>query len=172
LAIVVLVNDKYQEKIKKERAKNKYTFGFFENTERDFLNTQKAYWEKKSHAWDRKDRKSLLREVLKEMAKPTLMIGLDEAGIKETPYLNESIKAKKNMILLDMNFVLDRTEILSPDSKMIEHAKRIYAIPAFYFPDPRDEYDSEFVGWFDGTYELVYFDFDYSYLEKKEYYRI
>lgn len=171
-AIVVLVNDKYQEKIKKERAKNKYTSGFFENTERDFLNAQKAYWEKKSHAWDRKDRKSLLREVLKEMVKPTLMISLDEAGIKETPYLDESIKAKKDIILLDMDFVLNKIEILSPKSKMIEYAKRIYTIPAFYFPT-REEYASDYYdGWLEGAFEEVYWECDYNYLDQKEYYRI
>ena len=175
-AILVLVNDRYQERIKKQRIEDEHTFGFFGNTKIDFLNDERARLEER---YPRRDRERIQRffqeHLLEERTYFAPVISLDEADIKETPYLDESIKAKKDIILLDMDLVLNKIEILSPRSKMIDCAKRIYTIPAFYFPDIRDDYAGQttpFVNYFKGQFEFSYSDLDYDYLGIQEYYKI
>jgi len=185
--ITVLVNDTYQERIKRGKIRSFQRDVGFErwNTENMFAwRTQKEYvdgrkrWllalrQQRSRSPTHNGPTGLTKWEEEEMFKnETLVIDLDEAGITENRYLEESIRAKKDTILLDMDFFVDEIK-LTNGQEMRHYLKRIYTIPAFWCPIRTKELTmSDFSYWFDDLYEILYFNLGYDYLAKREYNRI
>ncbi len=96
-----------------------------------------------------------------------LLINLDEAGIQESEYLNESIKANKKEILLSLDFVVTRIRTLSHREEKRDYLNRIYTIPAFHCPERDEAPHKDFVRFFEENFEQAYFGFQCDYLQKE-----
>ncbi len=176
LILLVLVNDKYQRELGKDIGFLSHFGIFFGNTKKEFLNMRNDYdlsWAKEIKKQD----KQPLREIIESIKKdrnPTLMISMNKVNIMENTYLNECIKAKKDIILLSMDIYLNRVK--SPkDGHLITnypYPKRIFPLPAFYFSRKSKFEDEDVLDWFNDLFRTVYFRFDYNYLNEKEYNRI
>jgi len=181
--IIGLVNDQYQKRTKKWRRSTRSlpidngvaewdTLGTFEwNTQKEYVDERKRRQlaiqreESNSHRHILEWREEVFRTE-------SWVIDLDEAGITENRYLEESIRAKKDIILLDMDFLVDAIE-LKPNQRMRDHLNKIYTIPAFWFRPRNVRLQlEEPYHWFDDLYEILYEKFDCLYLEKKKYSRI
>jgi len=184
--IMGLVNDQYQKRIKKWRRSTRSLPrehgieiwdppGTFEwKTQKEYVDERKRWLlalrreESNSHAYNRH-----IPEWQEEAFRnESLVIDLDEAGITENRYLEESIRAKKDIILLDMDFFVDEIE-LKPNQRMRDHLNRIYTIPAFWLrPRSLRLATEDPYRWFNDLYDILYENFDCLYLEKKKYSRI
>lgn len=171
--ILVLVNDMYQKEVGiGVRDSFSLEFGLlFKNTERQYLEAQSDYLAKETH----RTSGPLLRETAKNFRHSTFVIDLKEAGIIENSYLNESIRAKKSVILLDLEVILNKIEITPPGfgEETDNCLRRIYALPAFYVREGAGGVLGSgkiVTDRFDDLYETLYFCLDYNYLNRKKYY--
>jgi len=182
--ITVLVSGTYQERIKRGKIRSFQRDVGFErwNTESMFAwKTQKEFIDERKRwllAIRRKRSNSRtynrhIPEWQEEVFRnENLVIDLDEAGITENSYLEESVSAKKDIILLDMDFFVDEIK-LTNGQEMRHYLKRIYTIPAFWCPQEKEEFTlTDFYHWFDDLYEILYFNLGYDYLAKRKYNRI
>ena len=181
LIVLVLVNDKYQREVSKDTIYPLHFGIFFGNTQKEFLNMQNAYdlslaKEIKKLRYEQYGRDRSPRELIKNRRRfenPTLMIPTNKVNIIENTYLNESIEARKDIILLSMDIYLDR--ITGPGGSLITnypYPKRIFPLLAYHFPWESEFEDRGIKAWFDNLFRNEYFNFDYDYLSEKEYHRI
>jgi len=179
--ITVLVSGKYQERIKRGKIRSFQRDVGFErwNTENMFAwTTQKEYVDGRkrwllaiSREWSNSRTYDRHIPEWQEEAfrNESLVIDLDEAGITENSYLEESVRAKKDIILLDMDFFVDEIK-LTNGRQMRPYYDRIYTIPAFWCPIRTKELTMwDFSYWFDDLYEILYSNLGYDYLKKREY---
>ena len=166
-ARLALVNDRYQERIKKQWKKHSAPPLLFGNTKKDYLEVLNTY----EKELDRLE-KSVVKQMFKGDLHRTLMISLDEAEITQSQYLDDSIKKAKDIILLHADFVLSEAKTLLRDSIMIDCVERIYAIPVFYFQEKEGYPWLLCSNWFEQEYDSFHMDFDYDYPTKRDYCRI
>jgi len=178
--IVVLVNKEYLERTKKDIVTNDFRFRDSEfewntgnmfrwKSQREYVNERKKWLLARPRHLEKSG--GHIQEWEEEMFKEeTLLIELDEAEIVESPYLKESIRAKKQIILLGIDFFVHDID-LSYCHTIKNYYTRIYTIPAFYCTGEDKEFGEEYgvPHWFDKLYEFLYFNLDYGYLEKREY---
>ncbi|HDY67475.1 MAG TPA: hypothetical protein ENH85_06775 [Candidatus Scalindua sp.] len=105
IVLLALVNDVYQ----KELGGDYFPFGPLEllckSTEEEFLQARDTYFSSTNEDPIRE----LLRSTEKQKAfNPTLVIDLKDTGIIENSYLEKSIEAKKRVILLSVDIVLNK----------------------------------------------------------------
>ncbi len=181
--MVVLVNDVYLKRTEKDMITNDFRFRDSEfewNTgnmfrwrnQREYVNERKKWLLARPKELEKSGRRILEweEEIFK---KETLVIELDEVGIVESPYLNESIGTGKQIILADIDFFVHDID-LSHCYTIENYYARIYTIPAFYCTGEDREFGVNYgvPHWFDKLYEFLYFNLDYDCLEKREYSRI
>jgi len=178
--IVVLVNKDYLERTKKDIITNDFRFRDSEfewntgnmfrwRSQREYVNERKNWLLARPKELEKSGRH--IQEWEEEIFKgETLVIELDETGIAESPYLKESIRAKKQIILLDIDFFVHGADSYYSDT-VEDYHKRIYTIPAFYCTGDDKEFGEEYgvPHWFDKLYEFLYSNLDYGYLEHREY---
>lgn len=169
-AITALVNTAYLRKIRKLRKEQEWRkWDLHASTEKEYL---RAARRKQLNDWRNTNYYPTEEKIEQFMKNRTLLIDLDEAGIKESEYLAESIRTKKEVILLNMDFVVDRIGVGSPQAKKRNHFGRIYTIPAFHCPERRVNPNRDFISFFDEKFEDIYSKLEYDYLGKKEYFTI
>ena len=176
--ITALVNEEYLRETTRRREKLPeagYLWDFYVSSEKEYLKEVRDerlddldFWREEPEA--RRSNDDFYGETIEEyMKNRTLVIGLDEADIQESEYLDKAIRSKKEGILLNMDFVVNRIEIVSPEAEKRDHLARIYTIPALYCPDGNRNFSDDFDDFFGDQFETAYYNFDYNYLEKKEY---
>ena len=175
LAITVLVDASFRATARRQRINKGMFLALDGFTEQEYLEAQRPafldYLITGPRAYP--PGSDSTKEALgRHMENKTLVIGLDEANIKESEYLNESIRAKKDAILLNMDFVVNGIEIFAPPAKERKYLDRIYATTAFHCPNRSYDSESDFVELFEEVFEISYFRLECGYLQKKEYYAI
>jgi len=179
--ITVLVNDRYQKRIR--RARNRRDFRFWQDmewvpepmfettTRKEYVDMKRRKLLARLKKWGR-PRKSIHMWELDMFRGETVVVSLDEAGVKDSEYLSEAIGSKKDIIVLDMDFFVDKTDLGRIYTKK-DYLKRTYAVPIFFYPlwNRRSEMDA-LAWWFDDLFDMLYFEADYHYMGKTEYARI
>jgi len=178
IVILALVKGAYQERLKREEA-GRCIFGVLhDNTEGEYVKNEEASNLKFKKVWLHwLQRKGVsVEESLKESVeewigrKPTLVrISMDEAEIKEGPYLDESIAAGKEAILLNIELYFERSKLVSDYGIGIDPIGRIYPFLADNFQKKSENGPRTISNLFNSLYEAVYFNFDYDCLDKKRY---
>lgn len=175
-AVMALVNAAYQKGVKEIRKEGgRLLWEFYGLTEKEYLDAEKRRYLdfQRSQPKEHRPSGSFAKEMLEDnMRNRSLLIDLEEAGIQESEYLNESIKAKKNAILLNLGFVVNRIEMLSDREKERDYLSRIYTIPAFHCPERNEDPQEDFEDFFERNFEIIYFDYECNYLQKREYHGI
>jgi len=135
--ILVLVNDEYQKKIRKLSDRENRYFIFEGNTEKDFLKLQKKFDQKHPEI-----HQEFLRSVKKyhggmeKYQNRNLIINRDEVKILEKKYkkyLEDSIKFKKESIVLGMDIYLKKIE-----QEKNFYPESIFLVPVLHFSDKQD----------------------------------
>jgi len=102
-------------------------------------------------------------------------ISLKGFGIQETPYLLNSIRNNKDAIVLKIDISLDR--VLDPESEkdkiLSRQLKRIYQLPAYHLAKNSDYHEDDIERlFFDALFNILYFNLDYNFTDKREYQRL
>lgn len=162
--MLALVNQTYQKRLKKRQKEARVdAWGFYYNTQREYLNGEKhRLLSQYSRPFDQR----LLEDDLR---KNTFLIDLNEAGIRESAYLDQSLRDKKDIILLEMGFTVNKVEPLSHHTSRREYLNRIYTFPAFHMPEKNKYPEDDLWRWFDEMFELLYFELNYQHMKKGEY---
>lgn len=172
-AITALVNAAYLRRVKKLRKEQKWRqWDLYAVTEKEYLEAvrrERLNDLRKTNGPNYYPTEERMEQFTKNR---TLLIDLDEADIKESEYLAESIRTKKEVILLNMDFVVDRIGVGSSQVKEGNHFGRIYSIPAFHCPERRVDPNRDFIFFFDKKFEDIYSKLEYDYLGRKEYFTI
>lgn len=174
IMILALVKGTYQERLKRDEGPHS-TFGvLFCNTEEEYLKNEEASELKFKKAWSDwlQSKGTSVEESVEELKprKTTLVgIGMDEAEIKEDPYLGKSIAAGKEAILLNIELYLERSKLVSEFGIEIDQTTRIYPFLVDNFKKKSENGPRTLDGWFSSLYDVVYFNFDYDYLDRRKY---
>lgn len=179
-AITFLMNETYRKVMKDRHKETGPMFcEVYSLSEKEFLAERKRFYLESTGQTEKEHEPngSALKRILELTPRDTtLVIDLDEANIQESEYLNESIKAKNNVILLSLDFVVNRTQIPPSSEKTVDYLNRIYAIPAFHcFESNEDEdkvIEADFADFFDDIFEITHFTYEYDYMKKREYWTI
>ncbi len=166
-ATLALVNDSYQERIKKQWKKDDPPPLLYGNTENDYLKALNTYAKGPGRLV-----KSYDERIFRSHLHGTLMISLDEAEITNSQYLDDSIKKAKDIILLHEDVVLGEEKTLSRNGRTVDCVERIYNIPVFYFQERDEPKWLLSWNWFEEEYDSFHMDFDCDYPTKREYCRI
>jgi hypothetical protein len=152
--IFALINDAYAKNIDLEEERLEYTrLGtFIGRTKAEFLKLQRE----------------------KARNKP-VEISLKDFGVQETPYLLNSIRNNKDAIVLKLDLSLDR--VLDPDSEkeklLSRKLKRIYQLPAYHLAKESEYHEDDIERlFFDDIFNILYFNLDYNFTDKREYQRL
>ena len=102
-------------------------------------------------------------------------ISLKGFGIQETPYLLNSIRNNKDAIVLKIDISLDR--VLDPKSEkdkiLSRQLKRIYQLPAYHLAKNSNYHEDDIERlFFDALFNILYFNLDYNFTDKREYQRL
>lgn len=169
-AIIALVKAAYLRRMKKEKKEltweqwNSYAF-----TEKEHLKAVRReglnYLRGPSRPGIYPDEETI-ENYMKDR---TLLINMDEVGIKESEYLTESVRTKKEVILLNMDFVVNKIEIRYPQARKRRYLRRIYAIPAFHRYERGVDLHNNFRIFFYEKYKNIYFKLEYNHLEERDY---
>jgi hypothetical protein len=113
---------------------------------------------------------------------PIILVNQNEVPIPDNQYLKDSIESKKDIILLDLyayvnNFEVDLPYDDAPWSEMqvnfiSNYLNRIHALCGYQFSNESEYVNNKFIGWLDHLYEIIYWNFDYKYLEKQKFFDI
>lgn len=167
--ILALVNDKYQKREMKKTHRN-FSKVFIGNTKEDFLNLQMNHFIRQdSYSGE------IIKKIYESYEKDTLIINLEDANIIENSFLNESIKSKKDIILLNIDIIFDRIESTTYNFFKERYPKKNYPLLAYYFsknaePELGRFEDYELIYFFiSDLYSYLYHCFDYEYLDEKKY---
>ncbi len=164
--MLALVNQTYQKRLGKRKRKAQMdVWGLYYNTQKEYLNAEKR------RLLDRYSR-PFVQELKDDLRKNTFVIDLDEAGIRKSAYLDQSLRDRKDIILLEMGFTVNRVEQLSHHAGDRAYLNRIYTFPAFHMPEKNKYPEEDLWRWFEQMFELLYFDVDYEYMKKREYRKI
>lgn len=100
-------------------------------------------------------------------------ISLKDFGIQETPYLLNSIRNNKDAIVLKLDISLDRV-LDSKSGKIIPRGlERIYQLPAYHLSKDSDHHEDDIEHlFFDALFDILYFNLDYNFTDKREYRRL
>ncbi len=176
---IALVNRAFQREMREQMNEARKEYGGvlwkYSLTEKEYLDAEKRLYSDRMRKRPKADRisGSFAKEMLEHhMRDRTLLIDLDEAGIQESEYLNESIKGRKSLILLNLDFVVYKIEMLSHQKKKRDYLNRIYTVPAFHCPERNEEPQDDFGTLFVNNFETGYFDYEYDYLQEGEYGKI
>lgn len=171
-----LINDDYIKNLNAETEQLEYSrLGFlFGRRKTEFLKMQreKELNSAKEMATDLKTTPDkLLKDALSKKNKP-IEINLKEIEIQGTPYILNSIRNKKEAIIVKLDLRLDR--VLYPkDNKIIPgYPKRIYQLPAYHLAANSDYHEGDTAGFFENLFDILYFNFDYNFTDKREYHRL
>ena len=170
LKVIALINDNYIESISKKDAYD-FSWGvFFGRTKREFKEIKLAAAKKTAES---------IKIPLDQLLKTTplnknelLEIELREFGIQENSYILNSIRNKKNVIVLKIELTLDRVEYLKDNSIIPDYPKRIYILPAYQLAANSQYGDDDDVYCFEELFDMLYFEFDYNFTDKNEYFRL
>lgn len=174
IMILALVKGAYQERLKREEGPRS-TFGvLFDNTEEEYLRNEEAYDLESKKFWLRwlQWKGVPVEESLEEWVgrKPIVVrISMDEAEIKEGPYLDGSITAGKEAILLNIELYFERSKLVSDFGIGIDPTGRIYPFLADNLKKKRKNGPRTLDDWFNSLYDAVYLNFDYDPLDKRKY---
>jgi len=112
---------------------------------------------------------------------PIILVNQNEVPIPDNQYLRDSIESKKDIILLDLhayvnNFVVDLPfDAPWPEMQVnfiSSYFNRIHALCGYQFSSESEYKNKKFIAWLDHLYEIVYWKFDYQYLEKQKFFDI
>lgn len=114
----------------------------------------------------------LTKESLKLENDP-LLIDIKEVKIVENKYLKDSIEKKKDIILLSMGISLNRvghhkTRSLIP----YPYPKKTYTLLSNNWAEKSKVSEDEIIAWFNDLYEILYWNFNYGFTPKNEYFNI
>ena len=176
--ILALVNDSYQERCEEYSFTSEGWGVLFKNTEDEFLKAQKAHLRKEAD-FRASFARSLGGTVVRrpdDLANPTLVIDLDEADIRDTPYLRDSLEAKKDVVLLHIETFITEAEVRrQKDREGVEElGERIYMFPVILFNETRAKgrVRHDVRDWFDQLYHTLYFRLDYGYMDRRQWSRV
>jgi hypothetical protein len=112
---------------------------------------------------------------------PIILANQNEVPIPDNQYLRDSIESKKDIILLDLYAYVSNFEVDLPcDAPWPEmevnfisnYLNRIHALCGYQFSNESEYVNNKFIDWLDHLYEIIYWNFDYQYLEKQKFFDI
>lgn len=176
IVVFVLANSKYFKKFKPSEMVLNSEFGvFFASTPQDFTEIQK----KQDSMFHPAARQAFGYKGIN--SNPIILANQNEVPIPDNQYLRDSIESKKDIILLDLHAYVNNFEVDLPcDAPWPEmevnfisnYLNRIHALCGYQFSNESEYVNNKFIDWLDHLYEIIYWNFDYQYLEKQKFFDI
>ncbi len=181
-AIIVLVNDKYQKRIRKLDEQDTRYFIFEGNTEKDYLKCKKKFYKKNPKIFQEVMRYATALGGIDKYENPNCLISLEEIEPlkrKYRKYLEKSEKLAKNSIVLGMDIY---KKDLHQDKKL--YPESIFLLPVLHFSKKRNvlqDFDKlepdelEFDLFLDDLVEHLHNDLEYdeqNYMDSEIYHKI
>ena len=176
IVVFVLANNKHFSKfIPSDMVLNSELGLFFASNPQDFSEIQKIQ-DSMFHP--------LARQALGYKginSNPIILANQNDVPIPDNQYLKDSIESKKDIILLDLHAYVNNFELDLPYDApwpemqvnfMSNYFNRIHALCGYQFSNESEYVNNKFIAWLDHLYEIIYWNFDYQYLEKQKFFDI
>jgi hypothetical protein len=115
---------------------------------------------------------------------PLISIKLEDVSIFENQYLKDSIKAEKDIILLDLSIHLNKKyswdefpQFLQDNKKVFDYynsncSTRIHSLCGYHLLDRKESTEKSVYNWFDNLYDKIYWMLGNQYLDKRDFFGI
>lgn len=99
-------------------------------------------------------------------------IAIKDIAPQETPYLSNSIRNGKEAIVVKFDINLDRVTNPKNNKLISNYPKRIYQLPAYHLAAKSEYREDDTARFFEDLFNILYFNFDYNFTDKREYHRL
>ena len=181
--LFVLIRKKYTKnnmllKILSSTPYNSDFCDFSDISPEDFIYSQKKW---KSYSKNNQLDSNEFKGINKN---PLISIKLKDVPIFDNQYLKDSIKAEKDIILLDLSVHLNKWDSWQKypeiqqklkniyDDYMSSCSVRIHSLCGYHLVNGEKSSEKSVYNWFDELYDKIYLKLGYEYLDKRGFFRI
>jgi len=177
LVLYALISDEYFKNMDDDKSDIYYSqLGIFTGrSKKEFLKVRREKEKEAIRLWPKtyiKTIADILKEMLDQKNEP-IEVAFEDIEIKESQYLLNSIKDKKEIILININISLDRIIDHESNTEILKYPKRIYTLLSQGMNDDSKYYYDEDTGaFFTDLNNILSMNLDYDFNSKHEYYSL